>query len=1108
MSLLVNLHHNTHYHYDHPIQLGPQIIRLRPAAHCRTNILSYSLHLTPAQHFINWQQDPHGNWLARCIFPEKLTELRIEVDLIADIQVINPFDFFLEPQVESFPFIYEEALRPDLVAYITPEPLGPLGQNFLAQASGVSLATIPFLVHLNTLIHQDIRYVIRLEPGVQEPEETLQKKSGSCRDSAWLLVQLLRHLGLAARFVSGYLIQLKADVKPLEGPSGPEEDFTDLHAWAEVYIPGAGWIGLDPTSGLLCGEGHIPLAATPHYTSAAPLSGYSEPAEVQFHFSMNLKRLQETPRVTQALSEESWTRLMHLGERVDDTLQKNDVRLTVGGEPTFVAQDDFESEEWRVAAVGPTKKIYADRLIRRLQKRFAPQGVLHHGQGKWYPGESLPRWAFSLYWRKDGEPLWHNPDLIVLPSPETSSSSSFLPDDHAENFLHHFADHLGLDPTYVLPAYEDPWYWIHKEGKLPLGDTPLESHLESAEERERLRSVFKRGLQKPVGFVLPLQRWNAQASSPRASKWRSEKWTFRQGHLFLMPGDSPVGFRLPIDGLPWVPPAVYPTVFPQDPFEPRAPLPPPSVFQQAFSFSSTHTPSSQILSEQYLCESAVRTALSVEPREGTLAVFMPPVATLEDYLELLALVEKLATDLKLPVYLEGYPPPPDPRLQIIKVTPDPGVIEVNIHPVSLWDESVEVMMGLYEEARHSGLTADKFLLDGRPTGTGGGHHLVLGGETPGDSPFLRRPDLLSSVILYWQRHPALSYLFSGLFIGPTSQAPRVDEARMDSLYEMEMALTKAQAFSSPPIPPWLVDRLFRHLLVDVTGNTHRAEICIDKLYAPEGVAGRLGLVEFRSFEMAPEPRMALAQSLLLRALIAWFWHSPQTGVPVRWGTSLHDRFMLPHFLWEDFLSILSDLHSAGYPFEADWFRAQYEFRFPLYGHIAPRGVGLEIRQALEPWPVLGEEGGATGTVRYVDSSLDRLQIKATGFIPERHALTCNGYLLPMTATEESQTFIAGVRFKAWSLPSGLHPTLPLDSPLTFDLVDRWTGHSMGGCVYSSSHPGGRSYDLFPINAYEAQARRLARFQPWGHRVGPFYLETSPLSKDFPLTLDLRRTHAC
>lgn len=1120
MSIHVAIRHTTLYRYDRPVGLSPHVIRLRPAPHTRTPIAAYSLKVKPEKHFINWQQDPFGNYLARLVFPEKTRELLVDVEVIADLTVINPFDFFVEDYAAKYPFDYAPELKRDLAPYLEITERGPLLMALLKTIDRKPAVIVDFLVALNQMLQHKIAYTIRLEPGVQTCEETLNKKLGSCRDTGWLLVQILRHLGLAARFVSGYLVQLTPDEKPLDGPVGAAQDFTDLHAWTEVYIPGAGWVGLDPTSGLLAGEGHIPLACTPHPTTAAAISGLTDECNVTFSYVNEVTRFREDPRVTKPYSDEQWEHIMALGRMVDARLEASDVRLTQGGEPTFVSIDNMDADEWNTAALGPQKRALSEKLLRRLQARFAPGGLIHTAQGKWYPGEPLPRWALGVFWRKDGIPVWRNPALFAESGRNYGYSTK-----SAGRFAETLAQHLGLSTRYVLPAFEDALHYLAQEADLPANLDPANADLKDKRERRELADKLSRGLDEPVGYVLPLS-WDS-----RKQCWHSAPWKFRRERLYLVSGTSPLGLRLPLTSLPWTAEDEREREMAVDPFAAQNVLADfhgevaarYSRFEPEESHHAEIKPQAKSDAQRTLVD-VPHTAVSVEARDGCLHIFLPPLTHLEHALELIAAVEATASKLGMLIVLEGYAPPRDSRMQSLLVTPDPGVIEVNIHPAASWDELVENTTTLYEEARLTRLGTEKFLLDGRHTGTGGGNHVTFGAATPADSPFLRRPDLLRSLITYWQHHPALSYLFSGMFVGPTSQSPRVDEGRAERLYELEVAFQQVPLGEVPQ--PWLVDRLFRNLLTDITGNTHRSEFCIDKLYSPDSPSGRQGILEFRAFEMPPHARMSLAQMLLLRALIARFWTTPYAKPLVRWGTALHDKFMLPHYLWRDLGEVIQDLNDAGYPLQLEWYAPFLEFRFPRYGALQLGDIAIELRAAIEPWMVLGEEVTSLGTARYVDSSVERLQLKATGLNGDRYVLSCNGRRVPLRPTGTQGEVVGGVRYRAWQPPSALHPTIGIHAPLVFDLIDTWNGRSIGGCTYHVMHPGGRNSEHLPVNSYEAESRREARYENIGHTPGPFmppphiasmarfYTHGSPPGPmappteitlgEFPHTLDLRQ----
>jgi len=1058
MSLQVALNHRTQYRYDKAVALGPQIIQLRPAPHCRMPILSYSLRVTPAQHLLNWQLDPYHNHLARLLFSEKTTEFVVEVDLAAELSSFNPFDFLLEPGIEDYPFEYEPELAKALEPYRLVNPAEPLLRSFLARISGEKRGTIGFLVDLNRRVRDEVGYVTRLDPGVQTCEETLEKGMGSCRDSAWLLIQILRHLGIAARFVSGYLIQLAPDDRDPDDPKALESDSADLHAWAEAFLPGAGWIGMDATSGLFAGDGHIPLVCTPDASKAAPIGGTVEPANVDFSYSVSIRRLNDAPRTSKPFSEDDWAQVRHLAHSVDADLVAQDVRLTMGGEPTFVGIDEPDSREWNIDALGAMKRTRGLALIQCVRKRIAPGGLLHYGQGKWYPGEELPRWALSCSWRMDGVPLWENIDLIASEDQDYGFGMA-----DALEFMEALTRRLQVSFENLLSA-----------------------HNVAAEVME------------PAGYILPIRR--RQPSGNLC--WSSQLWFPRPERLQLMQGNSPIGYRIPTDSMPWIAPDELEYEYEAAPFDDRVKLPPhPARRMDLFERNPIADPPPGLSRVSTSTTELIRPALCVEAREGRLHVFLPYAPELADYLDLLAAVEDTCQYLHKPVWLEGYAPPTDPRLRSFSITPDPGVLEVNLPPASIWDELEEINAVLSEEARHNRLTAEKFAYDGSHIGTGGGSHIVIGGATVLDSPILRRPDLLRSMVSFWQNHPSLSYLFSGMYVGPTSQYPRVDEARMDALYELEVAF---RHLPSSKLPPSTLDGLFRHLLVDVTGNSHRAEFCIDKLYPPEGLGPRLGLLELRAFEMAPHVRMGLLAMLLIRALICMFWRRPFEGSLVRWGTALHDRFMLPHFVKRDFSDVLIQLKQNGYTFEEKWFASHLEFRFPKIGSIAAEGVELELRQALEPWNVLAEETTSGRTVRSVDSSLERMQVKASGFTTEsRYAVACNGRKVPLLPTGELGEAVAGIRYRARQVSAALHPTIPVHTPLVFEIIDRWHQRSIGRCIYHAGSPDGRPYKARPLNTTEAESRRRERFGSLevvpGLMVEPKD-ETNPI---FNITLDLR-----
>ncbi len=1091
----IHIRHLTEYHYPEPAAFGPHYIRLRPAEHAQARLLAYNLEVSPAPE-VRWQQDPWGNRIARVTFDEetRAKTLSVRVEASFDVRPVNPFDFFVDARAEELPFDYPDGLQGELAPFLARPTMTPRLSAFV-EALPPSGRLVDFMVELTRRVARDVQYVIRNEPGLQSSEETLTIGSGSCRDSAVLLVDALRARGLAARFVSGYLVQLTDEGNIPDEAKGVDQDVVDLHAWAEVYVPGGGWIGLDGTSGLLTGEGHIPLAGTVQPALAGPIEGTSSVVAEGLGFEMKISRLGHEPRPRRPYTDTQWEGIQTLGRAVDEQISQAGLRLTMGGEPTWSSRLHPREEEWNTGALGPTKWAQGMRMATELMSRLASGGVLLHRFGKQYPGESLPRWVMHLLWRPDGVPIWQDAQWLDTGPGGDRDDGKTPPGgatiEDAKALIDGLMSRLGLDGTTAVPGYEDPWHFLTQEAHLPTDVDPFDVDLDSSEERFRLARVLNRGMGATVGYALPL--------AYHRDAWVSSAWTFRRGHMFLIPGDSPMGLRLPLDRLGGDPLPLHEL----DPTQalPALPARAADIRMQRWGETADEDRSA---SRQGLADGqSVLTALCVEPRSGVLHIFLPPLPTTEMFLALLAAIEDTAAGLGRPVRLEGYPPAKDPRLQACLVTPDPGVIEVNLPVTERFDDYVGLMQTVSEAANHAGLTAERYQLDGREVGPGGGHHLTLGGPTPAESPFLLRPSLLAGLLRFVQNHPSLSYLFTSQFVGPTSQAPRVDEARHEALYELELALARAESTTDKPVLPWLADRLFRNLLVDVSGNTHRTEISIDKLFDPGLPSGRQGILEFRAFEMPPHERMAVAQMLLVRGLVAMLAQRPYRRPLVRWGSQLHDRFMLPHFLWRDFEDVLRELRQAGLPFDAELYRPFLDFKCPMVGRHDIEDIQVEIRTALEPWPVLGEEGTITGTARYVDSSVERVEVKVSGLIEDRHRVVVNGVGLPLRPTGVAASQVGGVRFRAWQPPHCLQPTIPVHHPLQFDIVDAWAHRSLGAVTYHVWHPEGRGYDEAPLTAFEAAARRAQRITIDRHAPYPVHVHEVPSHPDQPFTLDLR-----
>ncbi|MCG6967495.1 MAG: transglutaminase family protein [Chromatiaceae bacterium] len=1025
MTVRIALRHRIEQRFSRPVNLSTHWLRLRPAPLTNQRITAYSLGIDAEPHFINWVRDPFENNLARLDLPEPVSRLGFDIELLAELEPVNPFDFLVEPLAANFPFAYPAQLRKELAPYLALPLRGPRFAAWVETLDTEPAYILAFLSRVNQQIHESFAFAPPGQPGRVDPEAVLAAGAGWAWQVAWLGTLGLRALGLAARFVSGYRLSLDGD-----GSAA-------AHAWTEVYLPGAGWVGLDPARGLFTDECYLPLAAAPDPLRAVPVVGYREACEEQFNERVEVRQLLVEPEQWPFSSAER-EHLDALGRKIDLDLQAAGVALNVQPGLAFVAATESDLDEWKIAALGPAKRRVAEQLMLRLRERLAPGGVLQVEQGEQFAGDPLPRWRLGCWARTDGAPVCRSGARIGW----AQGGAALTPAD-ARAFGERLAHALGIEPTRLAPAYEDGLYrrWLDPA---PSDLIPDAAEISDPERRRALAERLSRESAQLRGYVLPL-RWDAAAG-----RWASGTWPLRRGAIYLLPGDSPMGYRLPLEGLPL---AVQRRIDPERcQFEDRALLP--EVHGEVSARLSRVAPLATPLAkaDQASAGEGPRTAVCAEIRDGSLHCFLPPLTHLEHYLELVAAVELAAESLDTTVVLEGYGPPEDHRLRRIVIEPDAGALRVRLPEAGSSPELQSMLRAAFDEAAACGLHSERVMPDGSRFPPGVGAPLALAGQRPVHSPFLRRPEILRSLIAYWQRHPCLSYLFAGRGIGASGLAPRVDEGRDEALYELAIALERLPAGEIGE--PWLADRVLRHLLTDPAGDMRRAEIRVDELYHPVRASRRLGRITLGSFEMASAAELQILQVQLVRALVARFAQLPERPELRPWGTALQDSLLLPRVLWDDFCVVLGELDEAGYPFQAAWFTTLVEQRFPRIGRVQFDDIALELRQAHEPWPVLAEEVSAGGVARFIDSALDRVQVTASGLTPGRYILECNAETVPLQPTGAVGEYVAGVRYKASNPPATLHPSAPPVDALVFDLIDTWSGRVLGGFTYHPARPRG------------------------------------------------------
>ena len=1006
----IALRHRLDYRFDRPVRLSTHWLRLCPAPGTRANITAYTLRVGPRTHFLNWLRDPFENHLARLDLPEPVRHFTLDLEILAELQPVNPFDFLTEPYAANHPFDYPEQLARDLAPYLLQPATGPATRAWLAALDRTETPTIERLTALNQCVGETLAAADVDTPGSVDTDAVLAAGTGSPRALAWLLTVALRHCGIAARLVSGYRLTGTAP-----------EYHAALAAWVEAYLPGAGWIGLDPATGLFTAEQHIPLATAADPLRLRPVIGYREACEetVSEHLEVITLRAREADG---PYSVAEWAAIQETANHVDDRLKHHNIVLTGGTALEFTRPGRKAAPEWRTTGTGPDKLATAERMARRLRDRLLPGGVICTGQGEWFAGEPAPRWRIHCIARRDGTPAWQEPALLNVPGRDDSPGPEAVP-----TLASGIARRLGLAPEHLLPAHEDQLHalWSHRQA---LDFRPDGSDLATPEARLALARHLDRAHGPPTGFVLPLSR------DPGTGTWRSGAWPTRRGTVTLLPGEAPMGFRLPLGALPRSaenrvepPPA-------RSPWDSDAPL-------AAAPGNGDAAAGASVMAT---------TALCVEHRQGSLRVFLPPLANGDDFLHLLDAVESAAAEHGLPVHLEGYRPPNDPRLQCVELEPETGTLRVTVPPVPDWQQECAWLQAVYDEADRLGLSAwtgDPDLPT--PAGQRAGRH--LGGPTPAASPFLRNPGLLRSLLLYWQRHPSLSYLFAGPRIGPDGWAPRLDEVSDSHMRELALALERLPHGDCDR--PWLVDRVLSHLVTDPTGDPRGGEFRLHRLYPAGAGNERLGIVELHAFAMAPHAGLAALQSLLLRAIVLRLAEHPESGAPVPRGTALHDRFLLPEVLQRDFDAVLAELAECGVSLDARWFAPWVTWMFPQLADLHAGPVRLRLQPALEPWPVLAEESTGRGSFRFIDPANARFQVHLSGLTPGRHVLLCNGHRVPLQETGRAGEAVAGIRCKMADPPATLYPGVPPVRALVFDLVDTWTGRTLGGCTYELPDTG-------------------------------------------------------